>query len=146
MVVRAGAASPTPGRALACSTAAGDRVSGGRELSFLASRSVGGCWALDGLWRRLGLDELIGKVLAGRLCDPAQVERVLFALVVNRALAPCSKLAATRWVGEIACVPSLEALDKDAAYRAMDLLLEVADELAVQVFWATATLLDLKWI
>ncbi len=38
----------------------------------------------------------------------------------------------------------LAALDEDAAYRAMDLLLEIEDTLAEQVFWATATLLDLE--
>jgi hypothetical protein len=53
-------------------------------------------------------------------------------------------LAATRWVSEVAAVPGLASLDDDAAYRAMDLLLEVEAELARQVFWATATLLDLE--
>jgi hypothetical protein len=98
---------------------------------------------LDGLWRRLGLDGLVRRALAGRRADPAGVERVLFAPVANRALEPCSKLAATRWVGEVAYVPGLAALDEDAAYRAMDLLLEVEEGLAEQVFWATAALLDL---
>jgi hypothetical protein len=116
----------------------------GGELRFLASKTLGGCWALDGLWRRLGLDELVRGALAGRRCDPVAVERVLFALVANRALDPCSKLAATRWVGEVAHVPGLTAMDEDTAYRAMDLLLEVEDALAEQVFWATATLLDLE--
>jgi hypothetical protein len=41
-------------------------------------------------------------------------------------------------------VPGLDGLDEDAAYRAMDLLLEVEAELAEQVYWATATLLDLE--
>jgi hypothetical protein len=116
----------------------------GGELRFLVSKTLGGCWALDGLWRRLGLDELVRRALAGRRCDPAAVERVLFALVANRALDPCSKLAATRWVGEIAHVPGLTVMEEDTAYRAMDLLLEVEDALAEQVFWATATLLDLE--
>jgi hypothetical protein len=113
-------------------------------LSFVSSKSLGGCWALDGLWRRLGLDEIVRRTLAGRRCDPDVVERVLFALVANRALDPCSKLAAARWVGQVAHVPGLAVLDEDAAYRAMDLLLEVEDTLAEQVFWATATLLDLE--
>jgi hypothetical protein len=69
---------------------------------------------------------------------------VLFALVANRACDPGSKLAATRWVGEVAYLPGLPVLDEDAAYRAMDLLLEVEGALAEQVFWATATLLDLE--
>jgi hypothetical protein len=114
------------------------------QLAFVASRTLGGCWALDGLWRRLGLDEIVRAALRGRRCDPTAVERVLFALVANRALDPCSKLASTRWVGEVAYVPGLTGLDEDAAYRAMDLLLEVEDALAEQVFWATATLLDLE--
>lgn len=117
---------------------------GGGELAFLASRSLGAVWALDGLWRRLGLDSLVRRLLVGRRCDAEQVERVIFALVANRACAPGSKLAATRWVGEVAHVPGLESLDEDAAYRAMDLLGEIEDELAYQVFWSVATLLDLE--
>jgi len=113
-------------------------------LSFVSSKSLGGCWALDGLWRRLGLGELVRRSLAGRRCDPGAVERVLFALVANRVLDPCSKLAAGRWVDKDAHVPGLGVLDEDAAYRAMDLLLEVEATLAEQVFWSTATLLDLE--
>ena len=116
----------------------------GDGLSFVSSKTLGGTWALDVMWRRLGLDELVRTALRGRRCDPAAVERVLFALVANRALDPGSKLAATRWVGQVAHVPGLAGLDEDAAYRAMDLLLEVEDTLAEQVFWATATLLDLE--
>jgi hypothetical protein len=119
-------------------------VVAGGELRFVASRTLGGCWALDGLWRRLSLDEIVRAALVGRRCDPSAVERVLFALVANRALDPCSKLASTRWVGEVAHVPGVAGMDEDAAYRAMDLLLEVEDAFAEQVFWATATLLDLE--
>src|SRR5688500_6523299 len=114
------------------------------ELAFVGSRQLGGTWVLGGWWRRLGIAERIRGLLAGRRCDPQQVERVLFALVANRALDPCSKLAATRWVGELAHVPGLTGLDDDAAYRAMDLLAEIEDELAQQVFWQVATLLDLE--
>jgi hypothetical protein len=74
------------------------------------------------LWRRLGIGELIRRLLGGRRYDPVQVERVIHALVANRALEPCSKLAATRWVSEIAQVPGLEAMDDDACYQAMDVL------------------------
>ncbi len=114
------------------------------ELTFVSSRTLGGPWLLDGLWRRLGFDELVRGCLRGRRCDPQVVERVLFALVANRACDPGSKLAATRWVEQVAYVPGLPSLHEDAAYRAMDLLLEVENELAEQVFWATATLLDLE--
>jgi hypothetical protein len=126
---------------LAALTEGGDAEA---ELTFTAAKTLGGSWLLDGLWRRLGLDELIVRLLQGRRCEPAAVERVLFALVANRALEACSKLAAARWVSEVAYVSGLDSLDDDAAYRAMDLLLEVEAELARQVFWATATLLDLE--
>ncbi len=46
---------------------------------------------------------------------------------------PGSKLAATRWVDKDAHVPGLPVPDQDAAYRAMDLLLEVEEILAEQV-------------
>jgi Transposase DDE domain len=131
-------------RYLGAAETAAPAVDGAGELTFVASRTLGGCWALHGLWHRLGLDELVRRALVGRRCDPTAVERVLFALVANRALDPGSKLASTRWVGEVAHVPGLTGMDEDAAYRAMDLLLEVEDALAEQVFWATATLLDLE--
>jgi hypothetical protein len=53
------------------------------ELVFVGARQLGGTWVLDGLWRRLGIDERIRALLAGRRCDPRQVERVLFALVAS---------------------------------------------------------------
>jgi hypothetical protein len=57
----------------------------GGELTLASSRPVGGTYVLDQLWRRLGLDAVIRGQLTGRKLDP-RVERVLFALVANRAL------------------------------------------------------------
>jgi hypothetical protein len=48
---------------------------------------------LDGLWHQLGIDTLLRRLTASTRRDPV-VERVLFALVANLALAPSSKLAA----------------------------------------------------
>ena len=61
-----------------------------------ASRPMGGVWLLDGLWRALGVDRALARVLGARRFS-TDVERVLFALVANRALDPCSKLAAAEW-------------------------------------------------
>ncbi len=112
-------------------------------LPFHSARRLGGVWALDGLWRRLGIDRLLAGLLAGRRLD-ASAERVIFALVANRALEPLSKLAATRWVTERVWVPGLGEVSDDACYGAMDWLLEVQGELAEQVYWATADLLNLE--
>ncbi len=104
---------------------------------------MGGAWALDGLWRALGIEGTLSGLLAGRRLD-ARAGRVIFAMVANRALEPLSKLAASKWVTERAWIDGLEELDEDACYRAMDWLLEVHDELAEQVYFATADLLNLE--
>ncbi len=115
------------------------------DFEVTDSRAIGGVWLLDGLWRKLGIDRALRGVLGARRFS-TDVERVLFALVANRALCPCSKLAAAEWASEDAWIPGLDEMDDDHAYRAMDLLVE-ADALAkVQeaVFFATADLLNLE--
>jgi transposase len=74
------------------------------------------------------------------------VERVLFALVANRAIEPMSKLSAAEWVTQDAVIPGLTSMDDDQAYRAMDLLAEADTTGKVQesVFFAVAHLLNLE--
>ncbi len=109
------------------------------------SRALGGVWLLDGLWKQLGVARALGGVLGPRRFS-TDMERVLFALVANRALDPCSKLAAAEWVTHDAPIPGLDAMDEDQAYRAMDLLVEADAQAQVQeaVFFATADLLNLE--
>lgn len=116
----------------------------GEGLSLVSSRRLGGAWALDGLWRQVGIDTTIVKLAGGRRLDASRVERVLFALVANRALEPSSKLAATRWVAERAFVAGLGEVSDDACYRAMDWLLEIEADLATAVYWSVADLLNLE--
>jgi hypothetical protein len=52
------------------------------------------------------------------------LERILFALVAGRALAPSSKLEATRWIREEVHIAGLAEVDHTSCYRAMDWLLE----------------------
>ena len=67
------------------------------EIDILDSRRFGGAWVLDQLWGRLGVGGALRRVAAERRLDAEATERVLFALVAQRALEPGSKLAATRW-------------------------------------------------
>jgi hypothetical protein len=83
------------------------------------------------------------RLLKGRRLDDS-AERVLFALVANRALAPSSKLAAARWANEDALIAGLPVTSDDACYRAMDWLLEINDELEGKVFDTLAHLLNLE--
>ena len=65
-------------------------------LTVTSSRSLGGVHLLDGLWRQLGIDRALRELLGERHFT-TDVERVLFALVANRALDPASKRAAADW-------------------------------------------------
>ncbi len=116
------------------------------DLQFVRSVPLGGAWALDGLWRRLGIDGAVGRLLAERRLDP-RAERLLFAMVANRALAASSKLACCEWLAGDVAIPGLavDAVGEDPQplYRAMDWLLEIEAQLAEQVYWATADLLNL---
>ena len=115
------------------------------SLEPLASRSAGSVWLLDGLWRRLGVADALRQVLGARRFT-TDIERVLFALVANRAVEPYSKLAAAEWASHDVAIPGLQEMDEDQAYRAMDLLVEkdVAGEVQEAVFFTMADLLNLE--
>jgi hypothetical protein len=131
----------------------------GVGLELRDSRPMGGAWLLDQLWRRIGIDQALRKLLQRRRYT-ADVERVLFALVANRALAPSSKLSVIDWLAEQAGVPGLAAEPLPPAsdderrrvrkrrvnslYSAMDFLLEAEAEIQKEVYWATADLLNLE--
>jgi hypothetical protein len=119
------------------------RVTASSELTFLEARPLGGAHLLDGMWQRLGIDQVMRKLLKGRRLDP-RVERVLFALVANRALDASSKLAAAGWITHDVHIEGLPETSEDACYRAMDWLLEIAGDLERAVFWQLASLLDLE--
>src|SRR5207344_2886492 len=105
-----------PDQALAAQAAPG--------LRFVESRPMGGAWTLDGLWRELAVDRTLQGLLEGRRLD-GRAERVIFAMVANRALEPLSKLAASKWVTQRGWIAGLPELDEDSCYRCMDWLLEV---------------------
>jgi transposase len=123
-----------------------DRVlaaTAGDGLTFVESRPLGGTWVLDGLWARLGIDQTMRRLLKGRRLDE-RAERVLFALVANRALAPSSKLAAAGWVNDDVVVDGLPETSDDACYRAMDWLTEITPALEREVYARLADLLNLE--
>jgi hypothetical protein len=116
-------------------------------LVFTESRPYGGSYALDALWRRLGIDTILAGLRAsgrGRPRDSAAAERVLFGLVANRALAPSSKLAAAEWMSRDVHIDGLAETSDDACYRAMDWLYSVRRRLERQVYDKVAGLLDLE--
>ncbi len=89
------------------------------ELTYAGSAGLGGTYLLDQLWQRLGIGQVMTAMLGATRRDAA-TERVLFALVANRALDPSSKLAAAHWAGRNAYIDRLPATTDDACYRVMD--------------------------
>jgi transposase len=120
-------------------------AAGAAPMEVADARPIGAAWLLDGLWARLEIGQAIKRVADGRRFTTA-VERVLFALVCNRAIEPMSKLSAAEWATEDVVIPNLAAMDDDQAYRAMDLLVEADTQGQVQeaVFFAVANLLNLE--
>jgi hypothetical protein len=123
-------------------TAAGAAEFGG-EVEVLDSRRLGAAWTLDRIWERLGVGAAIRRVATGRRLDGEQVERVVFALVAQRACEPGSKLAATGWVAQRVAIAGCPGFTDDAAYAAMDFLLDALGEIAAEVFGSVAHLLNL---
>src|SRR6187551_588648 len=127
----------TPGQAGTAASAAGG------EVEVLDSRRLGAAWTLDRIWERLGVGAAIRQVAKGRRLDGEAVERVVFALVAQRACEPGSKLAATSWVAERVAIAGCAGFTDDAAYAAMDFLLDALGEIAAEVFGSVAHLLNL---
>jgi hypothetical protein len=132
------------GGGLTDSAEAGE-AAGAAPMAVVDARPIGTAWLLDALWARLEIGTSIRRIADGRRFTTA-VERVLFALVCNRAIAPMSKLGAAEWATEDVIIPGLAGMDDDQAYRAMDLLVEADTQGQVQeaVFFAVANLLNLE--
>jgi hypothetical protein len=130
----------SPEQAVTAAAGTGE-LGGGVEV--LDSRRLGVAWTLDRMWERLGIGAAIRRVAADRRLDGDAVERVVFALVCQRACEPGSKLAATGWVAQRVAIEGCPPFTEDAAYAAMDFLLDALGEIAGEVFSSVAHLLNL---
>jgi hypothetical protein len=103
----------------------------------------GDLYVLEQLWQRIGIDQVIAAVLDGRKIDFA-VERALFAMVANRACAPCSKLYCyEQWLREDVRIEGTEALELHHLYRAMDFLETNKSAIEEAIYFRMADLLNL---
>jgi len=105
--------------------------------------SYGDLYVLEHLWRRLGVDAVIDEVL-GRRRFGFDVERALFAMVANRALAPSSKLYVyEQWLGEDIRIDGTQQLGLQHLYRAMDVLEANRETIEKAIYFRMADLLNL---
>ena len=113
-------------------------------MEILDARRFGGAYVLGELWHRLGIARALHATAEGRRIDGTLVERVLFALVAQRCLEPGSKLAGVSWARERVALTSCPTFDDQAAYAAMDFLLDGLGEIATGIFNRAANLLNLS--
>ena len=105
--------------------------------------SYGDLYVLEHLWRRLGVGEVIGEVL-GRRRFEFDVERALFGMVANRALAPSSKLyCSEQWLSEDIRIEGTQRLELQHLYRAMDFLEANKQAIEKAIYFRMADLLNL---
>ena len=103
----------------------------------------GALYALEAIWHRLGIGEVIAQALAYRKVDFA-VERALFAMVANRACAPGSKLSCyDQWLRDDVRIDQTDTLALQHLYRAMDLLEAHKDAIEQALYFRLADLLNL---
>jgi hypothetical protein len=103
----------------------------------------GHTYVIEALWQRIGLHSIIAK-LARKKRLGFDVERALFAMVANRAVAPCSKLYCyEQWLREDTQIPGTKRLELQHLYRAMDFAERHKDVIEEKVYFALADLLHL---
>jgi transposase len=114
-----------------------------QPLEFIRSRSAGGAYLLRALWDRLNIGQCLRNALSNRSFT-APVEHALFAMISNRALAPSSKLSVEHWANNDVYLGNGHKIQVQHLYRAMDFLLEHQDDVQKEIFWSTASLLNLE--
>jgi transposase len=112
------------------------------NLQILSSTTYGPVALLDGLWQKLGMQKLLGKLLEQKDYS-TPLERAIFAMVMNRCLAPSSKRDSLRWMQEEIFFPESKNIELQHLYRAMDFLNEHQSEVEREIYFSTANLLNL---
>ncbi|MCC7540739.1 MAG: IS1634 family transposase [Deltaproteobacteria bacterium] len=120
-----------------------EMVAAAPEVRVRDAWSYGDVYALERLWEDLGIGSVVGRLLRDRHFEYS-VERALFAMVANRACAPCSKLYCwEQWLREDVRIEGAADLGLHQLYRAMDWLEANRDSLEKEIFFRVSDLLNL---
>jgi hypothetical protein len=104
----------------------------------------GPVYVLEALWQQLGLAEIIRRHAAQSRLG-FDVERALFAMVANRAVAPCSKLYCwQQWLQEDVWIPGAGGLELQHMYRALDFLEQNRLSIEEEIYFRVSDLLNLE--
>jgi hypothetical protein len=103
----------------------------------------GDIFVLETLWKRIGLDKIINERARPRRFG-FSIERAIFAMVANRAVAPCSKLYCyEQWLREDVRIEGTEKLELQHLYRAMDFLEANKASIEEAIYFSIADLFNL---
>jgi hypothetical protein len=113
------------------------------DWQLLEAWPYGPVYVLEQLWQRLGIAAALQRQVAQRKFD-FPVERALFAMVANRAVAPCSKLYCyDQWLREDVRIEGTQELELHHLYRAMDFLEAHKEPIEKEIYFHVADLLNL---
>lgn len=98
-------------------------------LRMLTSRELGVRSVVEAVWKRLGLADVLDGLAAQHRLG-FELERVVFAMVLNRLVDPGSKRACNQWIKDEVWFPEGEEWDVHQYYRALDVLEQHSDELS----------------
>ena len=104
------------------------------------ARRWGAALVFERLWREQGLPDLLRKLGEGRRFG-FDVERVAFALALQRLCAPGSDLQGSAWLRTVEA-PGLEGIELHHLYRTVGFLEEVRHELERELFFQDRDLLS----
>ncbi len=104
------------------------------------ARRWGAALVFERLWREQGLPDLLHQLGEGRRFG-FDVERVAFALALQRLCAPGSDLQGSAWLRTVEA-PGLEAIELHHLYRTVGFLEEVREELERELFFQDRDLLS----
>jgi len=91
------------------------------QLRVLTSRAHGMRVIVESVWNRLGLRRAL-RAIDKDHATRFDLERMVFAMVLNRIVDPVSKRACNTWVRDEAWLPELADVDVQHFYRALDLM------------------------
>ncbi|MCS7240785.1 MAG: IS1634 family transposase [Candidatus Bipolaricaulota bacterium] len=103
-----------------------------QDLFCESAKEYGPLLVFRKLWRDLGLEAFLTRYVAERGYEFPVVD-AMFAMVVNRLLAPCSKLSVFHWIEEVE-EPAFRDLALHHFYRAMDVLYANKERLEEDLF------------
>lgn len=113
------------------------------DWKLLFAWPYGDIYALEAMWKRLGIDAVIRAQSKERRFG-FEMERALFAMVANRACAPASKrYCHEQWLKEDVRIEGTQGLELHQLYRAMDFLEANKEAIEKAIFFQVADLLNL---